>query len=208
MKKLKALGFGLLALSLFLGCADKDNVENQTASFWHNGIYKYITNHNLDKADDYFTSLEVEHPNSQYIPTDLLILSKAHLQNDEYQLAEFYMNEYEKRYANRYEKEWAEYQKAKIKFFSLSNAYTNQKKLQETLDFVNQVLAMYPDSIYKYELNTIKTKLEDTQIVFDNKIAKLYKKLDKPKSAKLYQKDINTDIIPPHIPWYKKIFYW
>jgi len=208
MKRLKALGFGLLALSLFVGCASKKDISNQTALYWHNEIYKNISNMNLDLADDKFTSLEIEHPNSQYIPIDLLILSKAHLDSDEYQLAEFYMDEYEKRYANKYEKEWAEYQKVKIRFLSLTNPYTNQKKVYKTLQFVNEVINKYPNSIYNYELNTIKKKLEDTQIVFDNEISKLYERLNKPKAAALYKKDVNNSIIPPHIPWYKKIFYW
>ena len=210
MNHKKTLLIGLIALGLFSGCADKENkvIQNQTALFWHNAIYKNINKANLDAADDRFVSLEVEHPNSPFIPTDLLLLSEVHEQNGDYQLALFYMNEYEKRYANRYEKEWCEYKKAKIQFFSLKNAYTNQKKLQNTLAFVNNVLNKYPNSIYNYELNTIKKKLELTTIVFDNKIANLYEKLDKPKAVKLYKKDIKTNIIPPQIPWYKRLFYW
>jgi len=208
MKKLKALGFGLLAFSLFTGCASDKDITNQTALYWHNNIYKNINNLNIDLADDKFTSLEVEHPNSPFIPIDLLILAKTHLKNGEYQLAEFYIDEYEKRYANRYEKEWSEYTKAKIRYLSLTNPYTNQKKVTDTLNFVNNVLEKYPNSVYKYELNTIKKKLELTQIVLNNEIANLYNRLDKPKSAKLYEKNTTQKIIPPHIPWYKKIFYW
>ena len=208
MKRLKALGFGLLALSLFVGCASKKDVTNQTALYWHNNIYKNVNNLNIDLADDKFTSLEVEHPNSPFIPIDLLILAKTHFKNGEYQLAEFYIDEYEKRYANRYEKEWAEYTKAKIRYFSLTNPYTNQKNIDDTLNFVNSVLNKYPNSPYIYELNTIKKKLELTQILLDNEIANLYKRLDKPKSAKIYEKNTTQKIIPPHIPWYKKIFYW
>jgi outer membrane protein assembly factor BamD len=205
---LKKIGLGLLALSLFAGCSAKKDLTNQTALFWHNAIYKDITTLNIDKADDDFTSLEVEHPNSIYIPTDLLVLAKTHLKNEEYQLASFYIDEYEKRYANRYEKEWCEYTKVKIEFFSLTNPYTNQKKITTTLALVNRVLNTYPNSIYKYELNTIRKKLELTQIVFDNNIANLYKRLDKPKAAKIYERNSTEPIIPPHIPWYKKIFYW
>jgi len=205
----KAFGLGLLALGLFTGCADKNkDITNQTALYWHNSIYKHINNLNLDLADDDFTSLEIEHPNSHFIPIDLLILAKTHFNNEEYQLAEFYIDEYEKRYANRYEKKWAEYTKAKIRYFSLTNPYTNQKKISDTLSFVNSVLNKYPNSVYNYELNTIKKKLELTQIVLDNKIANLYKKLDKPKAAKIYEKNTTQKIIPPYIPWYKKLFYW
>jgi len=208
MKLKIAFSLGLIALSFF-GCADKNkDITNQTALYWHNSIYKNVNNLNIDLADDKFTSLEVEHPNSPFIPIDLLILAKTHFKNGEYQLAEFYIDEYEKRYANRYEKEWAEYTKAKIKYFSLTNPYTNQKKIADTLNFINSVLNKYPNSPYIYELNTIKRKLELTQIVLNNEIANLYKRLNKPKSAKIYEKNTTQKIIPPHIPWYKKIFYW
>jgi len=206
---LKKIGLGLIALSLFTGCAQKEKlISNQTALYWHNQIYKDINQINLDLADDKFTSLEVEHPNSPYIPIDLLILAQAHQDNGEYQLASFYISEYEKRYANRYEKEWCEYKKAKIKFLSFTNAYTNQQELQKTLSLINNILQQYPDSKYNYELNTMKKKLELTILVFNNNIAKLYKKLDKPKAAKLYEQNITQPYIPPKIPWYKRLFYW
>jgi len=205
----KAFGLGLIALSLFTGCAQKEKfISNQTALYWHNEIYKHIDQMDLDSADDKFTSLEVEHPNSPYIPIDLLILAQAHQNIGEYQLAEFYITEYEKRYANRYEKEWCEYKKAKIRFLSFTNAYTNQKELQNTLNLVNSVLINYPNSIYRYELNTMKKKLELSILVFNNNIAKLYNKLDKPKAAKIYEQNITTPYIPPKIPWYKRLFYW
>jgi outer membrane protein assembly factor BamD len=209
MKLKFSISLGLIALSLFTGCASKQkNIQNQTALYWHNSIYHNISQIDLDTADDRFVSLEVEHPNSQYIPIDLLLLAQVHEKNGDYQLALFYMNEYEKRYANRYEKEWCEYKKAKIKFFALKNAYTNQKEVQNTLIFINNILNKYPNSVYNYELNTMKKKLELTTLIFDNQISTLYKKLDKPKAAKLYKRDIKTPVIPPQIPWYKRLFYW
>ena len=207
MKFIKFLS-AILVISFITGCASKDEIQNQTAIVWHNKIYKSVVKNNLDKADDYFTSLEVEHPNSKFIPIDLIILSNAHLKNQEYELAEFYMDEYYKRYANKYQREWADYQKAKIKFFSFYNAYTNQKSLDDTIKFVNKIIDKYPNSPYIYELNTIKEKLQDTKIVFNNKIADLYKRIDKPKASEIYHIDTNKPIIPPHIPWYKRLFYW
>ncbi len=198
----------LFGVGIILAGCGNDITKNQTALFWHNAIYKDVTMHNYDKADDEFTSLELEHPNSQFIPTDLLVLAKAHLYNEEYELANFYIDEYEKRYANRYETEWCEYMKSKIQFFSFQNAYTNQKKLYNTLAFVKSVINKYPDSIYIYELNTIKAKLEASKIVFNNNIASLYKRIDKPKAAKYYEINTTQPIIPPKLPWYKELFNW
>ena len=209
MKRLKALGFGLLALSLFVGCSTTNkNISHQTALFWHESIYKNIKNLDLDSADDRFTSLEIEHPLSPFIPIDLLNLAQAHLKNKEYQLAEYYINEYEKRYADNSEIMWCEYKKGKIKFKSINNAFTNQKKIDDTISFFKSIINRYPNSIYNYELNTMKEKLIDTKIIFNNQISSLYNKLNKPKAAKLYETNTTKKIIPPHIPWYKKIFYW
>jgi outer membrane protein assembly factor BamD len=198
-------------LSLFIiGCASKNQeISKQTALHWHRIIFKNLSSINLDDADDAFTSLEVEHPTSEFIPIDMLQLSLAHAKNHEFALSTFYMQEFKKRYASFEDKEWADYMIAKYKFFSIEEAYTNQQGMDDALDFVNTTIQTYPDSIYNYELNTMKIKLELTKKLFRQNISNLYKRLDKPKSAEIYKTDINkSDIIPPYIPWYKKLFYW
>jgi len=202
--------FASLTLFFIVGCANKElKIENQTALKWHQIIFDSIKNRNLDNADDAFTSLEVEHPESNFIPIDLLNLSIAHAKNYEFELAIFYMNQYKKRYASFENKEWAEYMIAKYKFYSIQNAYTNQAAINEAIKYINSILNLYPNSIYNYELNTMKLKLELTKKLFRERIANLYKKLDKPKSAKLYEEKIDlNNVIPPQIPWYKKLFLW
>ncbi|NPA54910.1 MAG: outer membrane protein assembly factor BamD [Epsilonproteobacteria bacterium] len=200
-----------LIVMLFLGGCfshQKSVSLHQTALQWHQQIYKDINNQDLDKADDDFTSLEVEYPNSPFVAQDLLILAHAHKEFKEFTLAEFYLKEYQQRYASLDEKKWALYKRAEYRFFSLHNAYTNQKHLYDTLNFIKKALQTYPNSPYKYELKTMQKKLEASIILFNNQIAKLYQKLDKPKAAQIYQQPTTTDIIPPQIPWYKRIFYW
>jgi len=208
---MKKIIISSLIASLFIvGCADKNKeISNQTALTWHRMIFKNLTQNNLDNADDDFTSLEVEHPASKFIPIDMLELSIAHAKNQEFELAQFYMQEFKKRYASFEEKEWADYMIAKYKFLSLREPYTNQKGVNDTLKFVNSTIQTYPNSIYNYELNTMKAKLEITKKLFRENISELYERIDKPKAAKIYQTDINkSTIIPPHIPWYKELFYW
>jgi outer membrane protein assembly factor BamD len=198
-------------LSLFIiGCANKNNnISKQTALTWHRMIFNDLTKHNLDDADDAFTSLQVEHPESKFISEDLLILSIAHAKNKEFDLAIFYMNQFKKRYASFEDKEWADYMICKYKFYANQNAYTNQKAINDAIKFINSTLETYPNSIFNYELNTMKLKLILTKKLFKQKIANLYTKLDKPKSAKLYHTDLNTSkIIKPNIPWYKQLFFW
>jgi outer membrane protein assembly factor BamD len=201
----------LIPVILFLGCSSKNELthsENLTALSWHYKIYKDIQDSNLDQADEDFISLEAEHPASIYIKTDLLNLFLAHENKKEYDLALFYLNEYEKRYSSPKEIPWIEYQKIKINFLKYENPYTNQKALLDMISMCEKYLQTYPDSKFVPEVSTILAKAELTNKYLDDKISKLYKKLDKPKASKLYEVQIPKDSKPPVIPWYKKIFYW
>jgi len=198
----------LIPFLFILGCSSKNQVSNLTALSWHNKIYKDIQNNNLDQADEDFLSLEAEHPTSMYIKTDLINLFLAHQKIEEYDLSLFYLNEYEKRYATTEEIPWIEYQKIKLKFLKYQNAYTNQEMLLNIKNECSMYLNKFPYSNYAPEVRTILVKTDLTNRYLDDKISKLYKKLDKEKAAELYKTKIPKNSKPPVIPWYKKIFYW
>jgi len=199
----------LIPILLFLGCSTKNNLkENLTALSWHYKIYKDIQNNNIDQADDDFLSLEAEHPSSVYIKTDLLNLFLAHQQIQEYDLSLFYLNEYEKRYATPKEIPWIEYQKIKLNYLKYDNAYTNQEMLLTLITMCKNYLTNYNNSSFAPEVSTILAKAELTNKYLNDKISKLYKKLNKQKASKLYETKIPKNSKPPVIPWYKKLFYW
>ncbi len=199
-----------LPLLLFIGCSTKDvaHYENLTALSWHQKIYKDIKENNLDQADEDFISLQAEHPKSIYIKSDLLSLFLAYKKEKKFKLAKFYLNEYKKRYATLKEIPWIEYQKIKIDFLAYQNAYTNQKHLLDLINECKKYISTYPNSNYVYEVSTILAKANLTKKYLDDKISKLYKKLDKPKAANLYKTTIPKNSKEPYIPWYKKLFYW
>ena len=200
----------LIPMFLFLGCSTKNvtHSENLTALSWHYKIYKDLQDSNLDQADEDFISLEAEHPSSIYIKIDLINLFLAHQQVQEYDLALFYLNEYEKRYATPEEIPWIEYQKIKLNFLKYDNAYTNQKQLLDLIAMCKDFLKHYNNSSFTPEVSTILAKAELTNKYLNDKISKLYKKLDKPKASKLFKTKIPKNSKPPVIPWYKKLFYW
>ena len=200
----------ILPVLLFVGCSTKEvtEYENLTALSWHQKIYKDIKNNHLEQADEDFTSLQAEHPSSIYIKSNLLSLFLAHKKEEEFELAKFYLDEYKKRYASSKEIPWIEYQKIKIDFLAYQNAYTNQKHLLDLIKSCKEYISKYPNSKYIYEVNTILAKANLTKKYFDDKINKLYKKLDKPKASNKYKTIIPKNSKEPHIPWYKKLFYW
>jgi len=193
---------------LFLACSHKANKEIKTSLQIHQKLKKDINSVLLDDADNDFMDLEANYPSSPYIKSDLLILSLAHLKNEEFDLAKFYLNQYEKRYASIKEIPWCEYQKIKITFLKYQNAFTNQKELLDLKKSCENYKLKYPNSIFLPEVNTIYIKTLLTINYLNDKINKLYKKMDKPKAAKKFKTELPKNSLPPHIPWYKKLFYW
>ena len=197
----------LLIPLLFLACS-KNPAQIHDELKIHQQLKKDIDNTFLDNADDDLMNLEAEFPSSPYIKSDLLILYLAHLKNEDYILAKFYLNQYEKRFASIKEIPWCEYQKIKIDFLSYQNAYTNQKRILELIKECEKYTLTFPNSTFLPEINTIYIKALLTKKYLDDKIYRLYKRLSKEKAAKLYKTDIPKDSKPPKVPWYKKIFYW
>ena len=200
----------LLIIPLFfLACSPKPKPnEYKNELKIHQQLKKDIKNTFLDNADNDLMNLEAEFPSSPYIKSDLLILYLAHLKNEDYILAKFYLNQYEKRFASSKEIPWCEYQKIKIDFLSYQNAYTNQKQILNLINECKNYKINFPNSIFLPEVNTIYMKVLLTNKYLNDKIYKLYKKLGKEKAAKLYKTKIPKNSRPPKIPWYKKLFYW
>ncbi len=195
-------------LLFFLGCSHKADKHFKTDLQIHQQIKKDLKSSFFDKADNDFMTLEADYPGSPYIKSDLLALFLAHLQNKDYILAKFYLNQYEKRFASISEIPWCEYKKIKIEFLKYHNAYTNQEEILNILNMCRLYRQNYPNSEFLPEVNTIYAKVYLTKEYLDKKISKLYKKLDKPKAAKLYSTKTPNNSKAPVVPWYKKLFYW
>jgi len=208
----------VLVLSIFLllinGCSTKDKVEvyNKPAIYWYEQITKEIKNQDLEKADDYFTSLSSEHVESPLLKTSMLILANAHMEEEEYILANFYLDEYIKRYGDRKNSEYAKFLKIKANFESFSHPNRNQQLTIDTIRNTKEFLAQYPDSEYKPMVNTILVKLRLSNLQLIKDTASLYDRIDKPKAHKIYKAKIkksalnDANMIKPHVPWYRAWF--
>jgi len=198
----------LIPLFIFLGCSTKDIEAKNTPLGIHTQIYKAINNGNLDTADNLLLDLEASFPGSIYIKSDLLALFYTHLKYEDFKLAKFYLEQYEKRFASIKEIPWCEYQKIKIEFLSYQNAYTNEAQILNILHQCKTYKLRYPNSNFLPEVNTIYVKALLTKKYLDDKIYRLYKKLGKVEAAKKYKTTLPKNSKPPYVPWYKKIFYW
>jgi len=172
----------------------------------------FITNLNLEEADNLYTSLSSEHISSPLLPEAMIMLSQAHMQEEEYLLANFYLDEYIKRYGNEERSEYARYMKIKANFESFPNPNRNQQLLLDTIEQTKEFVKKYPDSKYRPMVETMLVKLKLGEYFLIKNIADLYTRIDKPKAAKVYQEKFdnsvvkNANMIKPDIPWYRSWF--
>lgn len=175
-------------------------------------MLKEISTYQLDKADDTFTSLESEHRNSPLLPSALMIIATSHMADEEYQLANYYFNEYVKRFERNNPNGYVRYLKIKAKFLAFKQQFREQKLIDETLSDINKFVRDYPDSTYIHLVKTMQSRLYMAKAMLDLEISDLYERLDKPKAAQTYAlkakqswSEIDT-IEKVDVPWYRAIF--
>jgi outer membrane protein assembly factor BamD len=194
--KLIVLTTFLATLIFFNGCSKDIDEYNKPAIYWYSKIVSSVADGDIEKADNYYASLQGEHIGSPLLPEATLILAYAHQHYQEYILSEHFSDEYIKRYANANEKEYSEFMKIKAKYMALPNPRRDQVLMQEAITDGEIFKKNYPRSMYYDIVNTMLTKLYMAEAALNETIAQLYIRLDKPRSAEFYRN------IKPQ-PWIK-----
>lgn len=203
----------IFVIFAFFGCADKKTVAfNKPALYWYAEIIESIKNYDLDEANNLFVSLSSEHVASPLLPEAMMILAQAHMEEEQYLLANFYLDEYIKRFGTAKRSEYARFLKIKANFESFPNPNRNQQLLLDTIEETQEFIDRYPNSQFRPMVETMFVKLKLSEYFMVQNIADLYARIDKPIAAKIYQ-DIfdnsslkNANMIKPHIPWYRSWF--
>ncbi|WP_300362491.1 outer membrane protein assembly factor BamD [Hydrogenimonas sp.] len=204
---------GIFLLTFMAGCGSKSEEEyEKPALYWYQKMMKKIASGNLEKADNIFTSLESEHISSPLIPQAMLILMQAHMDNEEYLLANFYLDEYMKRYGSFKNRELAEFIQIKAAFYGLRSPQRDQKLIGDTLIRARNYIVTYPQGEFTPMVHTMEVRLQMTQFLLNEKIASLYDRRGKPKAAEIYRKKNDVgwirmdDIEPPSGGWFGWLF--
>jgi len=179
----------LTALIVFAGCGTGSSVKefDKTAQYWYNQIAASIAKSDLDKADEYYLSLKSEHMRSPMLPTAILMLAHGHMDNEEYLLANFYFDEYNKRFSGGEIQEYIDYMKLKSAFLGVRDINKDQKLMLDTLGEAKNYLVRYPNSSYEPLVNTLLVRAHMSQYLLNENIASLYNRVDKDNAAKLYR---------------------
>lgn len=207
----------LLASSLvfiFTACSSKKEAAeyNKPALYWYNKMVTQITKGDLDEADDTYTSLESEHRNSPLIPTSILILVNGHIDAEEYALANFYLDEYIKRFALSKNIDYARFLKIKANFLGFRYQFRDQALIEKTIEEIEEFKFKYKSSPYMPLVDTMNARLHMAKALLDQEIADLYKRKDKEKAAAIYNEKVKEswinpeEIIEPKVPFYRSIF--
>ena len=213
-KKSLLIGLAMVLTFVVTGCGKDEEVTefNKPALYWYKRIAENIGKNNMDKADEYYISLKSEHMRSPLMPTAIMMLAHAHMQNEEYLLANYYWDEYNKRYADEEGREYTEFMKLKASFLGVKDVYKDQKLIMDSINQAKIYLLRYPGSDYQPLVNTLLVRLHMAQYLLNENIAALYDRTDKPEAAKIYrEKNKNSvvemaDITPPEKGFLGEIF--
>jgi len=208
------LTLSVISVFILSGCGKSDDVAefNKPALYWYKHIAESIGSGNMDKADEYYISLKSEHMRSPLLPTAIMMLAQAHMQEEEYLLANYYWDEYNKRYADEEGREYTEFMKLKASFLGVKDVYKDQKLIMDSINRAKIYLLRYPGSEYEPLVNSLLVRLYMAQYLLNENIAALYDRTDKPKAAEIYRaKNKNSlvemaDITPPEKGFLGEIF--
>ncbi|CBG39557.1 outer membrane protein assembly factor BamD [Helicobacter mustelae] len=204
------------AFLVFLGCSSKKekNEFNKPAMYWYQEMLKEIKSGSLENADNHFSSLQSEHINSPLLPDAMLILGKAHQVEKEFVLADYYFDEYLKRYATADNVDYITYLKIQTHYLAFVNYSKDQQFLENAVIEIQNFLDKFPDSRYLDLIKTMQLRLLLGRNELNRAIANVYAKQKKPNAQKAYLDRIEQEIedatkpTPSYVPWYVRLFNW
>lgn len=182
---------------LLSACSNKDAVNeyDKPALTWYQDIVKEISKSNLDKADNLYISLRSEHARSPLLPTATMMMANAHMEDQAYIMADYYLDEYLKKYALGAKIEEAKFLKIKAAFLGIKDVNKEQQLMLDTLVEVEKFIKSYPKSIYLPVVSTIKVRLHMSEFLLNENISSLYARLGKDKAQEIYkQKNANSPL--------------
>ncbi|EAI3821303.1 outer membrane protein assembly factor BamD [Campylobacter coli] len=199
---------------LFSACSTKNNegLYNLSANEWYKQIIKDLQDKDLEKADDHYNGMASEHIADPLLETIQIILAQAHIDEEEYQLAEFYLDEYNKKFGNSRNADYIRYLKIKAKFDAFAVPNRNQALMLESQKEIDSFLKDYPYTEYEPLVQTMLTKFNLAVFYLNDTIHDLYERTGHTQSAEIYQERLqesefyHQSIIKPELPWYRSIF--
>ena len=196
---------------LFVACSDSE-LLNKSDDFWYNKIIQALDSVNLDEADDAYSSLETEHIRSPLLESATLLMIQAHMKQEDYILAEYFMDRYIQLFGTAKNKEYIEFLRIKAKYLGFRHSKRDQELIEDTLELIDDYKFNYSHSKFLPYIDTMQTNLLLAKYTLNLEIMVLYKKLDKPKAVEFYKTRDDFDwvdnkkVIQPDISFIRAMF--
>ena len=212
-KFLAFLGANLIVISAFFSaCSDDADEFNKSASYWYEQIIIAVADGNLEKADNFFNSLQNEHSASPLIKDALILLTKEHSERNEHLLAGFFANEYKTRFSEPKNADYVGFLNIQTNFYAFGNYTKDQGFVNENVNEIAAFVTQNQNSKYLPYMRHILMTFKLAQLEINQEIARIYRVKDKEIAQKKYEEknmDLEgIDFEPSHIPWYVKMFSW
>ncbi len=193
--------FAILAISAILinSCAQNNNSLQKTKDIatvksdktLYRSIYYNIRQNNLDSADDLYVKLKSDYENSPYLKDAANILAIAHMQNREYILANFYIQEALQNSSN----DNLKYLLAKNQFMAAVMNSSDNTYITKSKEALKSDTDIIYNSDYHLLANSFLTRVKLQDIYNNIQTSALYKRIGKEGAYKLYQSKAMQDNI-------------
>lgn len=212
---MKVFLFCISTLIFFVSCSNNsDNDFNKPASFWYEKLLIAVSNGNLEQADNYYNSLSSEHAASPLIGEALLVLIKAHMDNNEHLLASFFANEYKTRFSNAKNMDYMSFLEIESNFYAFGSYGKDQGFINDQVSDIEKFVDLNGKNRYLPYIGHILTSFKLSKFEMNREIIRVYgvkDKVDAKEKYEGYNKELGVEeieFIPSHIPWYVRIFSW
>lgn len=205
--------FIAFAALFLIGCSAKDDeFYNLSAKQWYDIIIKDLQSKDLEIADSHYTSMASEHIADPLLENAQLILAQAHIDEEEYQLADFYLEENAKKFGTSKNMDFIRFLQIKAKFKTFAQPNRDQGLLLKGKEEIDEFGENYPDTKYDPLVKTMLAKFNLAIYALDENIAALYKRTGRDESYEVYKQRLDESdfagapMIKPKVPWYRWIF--
>lgn len=175
---MKNLIFIAIVALLFAACSMKENeFYNLSAKQWYDIIIKDLQIRDLEIADEHYTSMASEHIADPLLENAQLILAQAHIDEEEYELADFYLEENAKKFGTSKNMDFIRFLQIKAKFKTFAQPNRDQGLLLKGMEQIDDFSIAYPDTKYDPLVQTMLSKFNLAIYALDENIASLYKQI-------------------------------
>ncbi len=212
---IKNLLFVPLIALVFGACSLKENeYYNLSAKQWFDIIVKDLQIRDLEIADEHYTSMASEHIADPLLENAQLILAQAHIDEEEYEMADFYLEENAKKFGTSKNMDFIRFLQIKAKFKTFAQPNRDQGLLLKGMEEIDEFSQNYPGTKYDPLVQTMLSKFNLAIYALDENIASLYKRTDRDESYEVYvQRLEESDFagVPmkkAKVSWFRRIFDW